>query len=503
MNLKRFSSALFSSFCSRLCVHFSRRGGLRFKQLIAGGLALFLFSCSSTPAMATELYTPDGFAKQIDTYKDLALSASNALRNKSWDNNVSVASSIGSVSNTVDFSGCSVQIELDNIWSSTYVPVSIGGTFSYIVPSGKTLTGFALLLHPTASLPVSGKYKVSFDFASDTSLEYFSVYTWMRWHSKNQQEQTENYSISNYRQSSGDIMGSYTLSLQSNVDTFTLTFLLKDPVPAGGAVGGKYSINFTAISGSTDVSTPGTAPSDTDIQSGIASTTTQIASSVNEVYESIQQLMQHISNQLAALWDQIYNYCHVPTYNKLQEILLSIQNISMGSDLQKIADQISNSTTEQTNDLIANEDARTDDIINNQNSNQQKTETAIEKHGNFIIEGLKSLFIPSDEFFKSWFDDMYNFFHDRLGFLMLPIDILIKFIEMFQSAGSSFSGIPFPEFKWIDGTVIIPAQSVQFEFLSTSWGKDIQTKLYFVGNVIMIGALLALMHRKLEEVLGN
>ena len=86
---------------------------------------------------------------------------------------------------------------------------------------------------------------------------------------------------------------------------------------------------------------------------------------------------------------------------------------------------------------------------------------------------------------------------------MLPIDILIKFIKMFQSAGSSFSGIPFPEFKWLDGTVIIPAQSVQFEFLSTSWGKDIQTKLYFVGNVIMIGALLALMHRKLEEVLGN
>ena len=56
--------------------------------------------------MAAELYTPDGFAKQIDTYKDLALSASNALRNKSWDDNVSVASSLGTVSNTVDFSGC-------------------------------------------------------------------------------------------------------------------------------------------------------------------------------------------------------------------------------------------------------------------------------------------------------------------------------------------------------------------------------------------------------------
>ena len=40
-----------------------------------------------------------------------------------------------------------------------------------------------------------------------------------------------------------------------------------------------------------------------------------------------------------------------------------------------------------------------------------------------------------------------------------------------------------------------------FDFLSTDWGKDIQSKLYFVGNVIMIGALLSLIHKKLEEVL--
>ena len=453
--------------------------------------------------MATELYTPDGFAKPIDTYKDLALSASNAIRNKSWDDNVSVASSVATVDNTVDFSGCYLTFAFSDGSSSNTVPLSLGGTFSYIVPSGKSVHQIVLWLHPTASLPSSGKYNVQVDFASDTSLSFYSVYNWMHWSSKNQSSLESSYTISNFKQSSGDLYFSYNIDLQSNVNNFTYGMYLKDDVLAGGAIGGRFSVAFTKTNNTPNVVSPGTAPSNSESQASIASSTSQIASSVNEVYESIQQLMQHISNQLAALWDQIYNYCHVPTYNKLQEILLSIQNISMGSDLQKIADQISNSTTEQTNDLIANEDARTDDIINNQNSNQQKTETAIEKHGNFIIEGLKSLFIPSDEFFKSWFDDMYSFFHDRLGFLMLPIDILIKFIEMFQSAGSSFSGIPFPEFKWIDGTVIIPAQSVQFEFLSTSWGKDIQTKLYFVGNVIMIGALLALMHRKLEEVLGN
>lgn len=455
--------------------------------------------------MAAELYTSDGFAKQIDTYKDLALSASNAIRNKSWDDNVSVASSVATVNNTVDFSGCYVTFRFDDGSESVRVPLSLGGTFSYVVPSGRSVNSMILWLHTSASLPNSGKYLVQCDFASDTSITYNSVLNWMRWTSKNQSSRENAYTVPSnmVKQSSGDIYFKYTLSLVSNLDCFTFDYAFKESVNSGGAIGGRFAIDFTSSSGTPNISSPGTAPSNTDIQSGIASTTTQIASSVNEVYESIQQLMQHISNQLAALWDQMYNYMHVPTYNKLQEILLSIKNISMGSDLQKIADQISNTTTEQTSDLIANEDARTDDIINNQNSNQQKTEAAIQKHGNFIIEGLKSLFIPSDEFFKSWFDDMYNFFHDRLGFLMLPIDILIKFIKMFQSAGSNFSGIPFPEFKWIDGTVIIPAQSVQFEFLSTSWGKDIQTKLYFVGNVIMIGALLALMHRKLEEVLGN
>lgn len=170
---------------------------------------------------------------------------------------------------------------------------------------------------------------------------------------KEQTDKNRSIVISNYRQSSGDISGSYTVDLQSNLKQYTFAFGLKDPVSSGGALGGKFSINFTSYSGVTDVTSPGTAPSNSDIQSGIASTTSQIASSVNDVYDSIHDLMQHISNQLAALWDQIYNYCHVPTYNKLQEILLSIQNISMGSDLQKIADQISTPLLNRPMTLLA------------------------------------------------------------------------------------------------------------------------------------------------------
>lgn len=169
MNLKRFSSALRSLSCSRLQSRSFRPVITRSKRVIAGALALFCVSCSSTPAMAAELYTPDGFAKQIDTYKDLALSASNALRNKSWDDNVSVASSVASVTNTVDFSGCYVTLRSDDLYVE--VPLSIAGTFSYIVPSGKHVHEMVLWLHTSASLPNAGKYKVQVDFASDSSLD--------------------------------------------------------------------------------------------------------------------------------------------------------------------------------------------------------------------------------------------------------------------------------------------------------------------------------------------
>lgn len=358
----------------------------RFRVLVVTLIFSLCFSFSSWAVTDSVLYDSDGFAKQVNTYKDLALSASNAIRSKSWDDNVSVASSLGSVNNTVDFSGCYVHVRYYSSSGYIYVhkiPVSVGGTFSYVVPKGESVSSIVLYLHPSASLPVSGKYKVSFDFASDSSLQYSSVFNWMKWMSKNQESREQSFKISNFQQSSGDLLGSYILSLQSNISYFAFDINLKEPVLSGGAVGGKFSINFSQSSSSPEVSSPGTAPSDTDIQSGIASTTTQIASSVNEVYESIQQLMQHISNQLAALWDQMYNYMHVPTYNKLQEILQAIQAIQLkvNVDVSSVVDAVDNSANRITdsvnssiNNQISNDNKNADDIKNGYDNSGMKAD---------------------------------------------------------------------------------------------------------------------------------
>ncbi|MFQ6972427.1 MAG: hypothetical protein ACLRTG_14665 [Enterocloster aldenensis] len=207
----------------------------------------------------------------------------------------------------------------------------------------------------------------------------------------------------------------------------------------------------------------------------VADNTAQMVEKQDTIIDQIVNVTQTISSQLTAFWNQLAGE-FTNLYNKMN--------------------------TQHTEQLEADR-TNTDDIITADDANTDKVTGAIEKHGNFIIEGLKSLFIPSDDYFKTWFDGMYQFFNDRLGFLMLPVDLLVRMADMYASAGTASAGIPFPEFKWVDGTVIIPGQIVQFDFLNTDWGKGIQDKLYFVGNLIMIGALLSLMHRKFEEVLRN
>lgn len=337
-------------------------------------------SFSSWAVDYSQLYDGNGFAKQIDTYSVLSLSASNAARTLESNGDVVVRSSVGSVSNTVDFSGATVGFWDASGTSIGYTYVSIGGTFSFTVPAGKSVKYFELQMN-SHSLPTSGKFLYKIDFSSDLDYGgYSSFVLYMRWKSKNETYKSNFYTVpsSKYVQSSGDYYWSSNIDLQSNIDAFTSVSYLSTPLPAGSAIGGKFSCSFDRLSSSTttDISSPGVAPSTDDIQSSISNTTSQIASSVNDVYDSIHDLMQHISNQLAALWDQLYNYMHVPTFNKLQEILQAIQaiQIKVNVDTSSVVDAI-NGTTDKVNswgysirksveNQISNDDKNTEDLKN-------------------------------------------------------------------------------------------------------------------------------------------
>lgn len=118
-----------------------------------------------------------------------------------------------------------------------------------------------------------------------------------------------------------------------------------------------------------------------------------------------------------------------------------------------------------------------------------------------FFENLKGLFVPEDGYFSDFFTRLNDFFSEKLGMLYAPIDMFITFLNTIKDASSSDSGITFPELSW-DDTVIIPETKFSFNTITKDF-PDLQEKIYFVTDVILVGAVLWLLQVKLKEVLEN
>lgn len=116
-----------------------------------------------------------------------------------------------------------------------------------------------------------------------------------------------------------------------------------------------------------------------------------------------------------------------------------------------------------------------------------------------IINALKSLFIPDDDFFSDFFARLNDFFSEKLGALYTPIDLFIRLLQAIQNAGAGNVGIPFPGLKWQD-TYLIEPQTVNLQTIADDF-DGLQDKIYFVTDVIMVGAVIWLLQTKLREVL--
>ena len=406
------------------------------------------------------------------------------------DSGISLYSSQGTVTNTLSSSTVPIRLDLKNATTGVSYQAFRDATlsngrysFSFTAPDGYYLTRFNVILN-TSHLPVPGGYLLSFDYASDFSYDYTSGSLWFEKLYSNAQKESGTLSLSsNFDQFSGDIyISPYEFNL-SNVNQLIMFFSTKatDKI---SQIGGSFAVHFERASVSSSAPSTGTDTSVVDYQVGVSN-------SLNTISNSLEELIRHISNQLAALWDQMYNLMQVPTMAKLDEILSALKAIANNSDIYAVVEEIDSSSREQTSQ-----------IVQNVNENTTKVEQAVEKHGNFIIEGLKGLFIPSNDYFSTVFNDLNDFFKDKFGFLYTPVDLLIRFINLFSSANAEFTGIPFPELSW-DGHVLLQAQTVQFDILQLDAFKDVQQKLYFLTDLMMIGALLSLIHKKFEEVMQN
>lgn len=386
------------------------------------------------------------------------------------------ASGLPTFDNTVNYSGVCVGVYYEDVLKKrhwAWSDVGSDGWYNIVKPDDYARIVNVVIRLSRSAIPNSGKYimKVRNSVQGGGS-NYFTKYSF--YVEKSVSNATAFYQNINLSGQSNysEYYIEDSVNLPTSYSYMNITADYDGDHSFGFPFNGAVKIQFDSLDNSASTSVNPSAGSGVN---DTANNTAEIANNSNRqveqgdsIIELIKNTIQTISSQLESFWNQLAGE-FTNLYNKMN---------------QQHAEKLQ--SDQDTRDTITEES---------------------EKSRNFIVDGiingLKSLFIPSDDYFKAWFDDMYAFFNDRFGFLMFPVDLLVQMVNLYLNADSSFVGVPFPEFKWIDGTVVIPAQNVQFTFLETDWGKGIQQKLYFVGNIIMIGALLSLMHRKFEEVLRN
>lgn len=124
-----------------------------------------------------------------------------------------------------------------------------------------------------------------------------------------------------------------------------------------------------------------------------------------------------------------------------------------------------------------------------------------------LLNALKSLFIPSDNFFNNWLADLNEYFGDRFGILYYPfevvVDFLIRFVNACDTMSSSSAVINVPEMKFM-GVSLISAFSYDFNsLLANDTLKTIHDIYLVVIDVIFSLMLVNLAKNTFAEIFGG
>lgn len=105
-----------------------------------------------------------------------------------------------------------------------------------------------------------------------------------------------------------------------------------------------------------------------------------------------------------------------------------------------------------------------------------------------LVDILKKVFIPSEEFFKTFMKDIGDFFKNKLGFLYTPIDIVTKFFERINSLSSGNSTITIPEVRVpLFNQVLISSQNIDLKSnIQQVFGASYDFYLTFIDFVLWI-----------------
>ena len=392
----------------------------------------------------------------------------------------SSGSTVTAVSNTVDRTAIRGYCQDANgtTISGSLKYLSSAGHYSYVNTDFMNIRRIVFRI-PRESLPTSGAYMFSYSYNSDVSHEIDRVEVRVLKTANN----AATGSGINLSAAEPDIINTagefkrtpILIDFRQVNYMYIILYLSNVSDVAGGTLSIRYEV--TNDTGGTEIgysqSAEDSANQTAENTQQIVQATQELVYSQNETNGKLDQIIQHISDQLAAMWDQIAAYLITPWMQQDRD--LHDETIDTLEDLNQ-----------ETNTTITNE---------------------THWHANFIIEGLKSLFIPSDSYFQTTIQDLMDWFNQKLGFLGYTLTYLIRLLNGIMNAPQNpvirFPGIHAPNRATNEDYVLLPAMDVNLAdqiSLISDGSFNLLEFLRTAGDIVLVLAFIVLLQDKLHEV---
>lgn len=119
-----------------------------------------------------------------------------------------------------------------------------------------------------------------------------------------------------------------------------------------------------------------------------------------------------------------------------------------------------------------------------------------------LINAIKSLFIPSDDFFSTYFTELKDWFSDRLGFLFYPFELVIDILTKILNVNFNEPIFNVPDINEpFTGNKLISATNFNLNDMVSSGSFKVIHDIYLVClDAFIVFELVNLFRRKYEEV---
>lgn len=162
--------------------------------------------------------------------------------------------------------------------------------------------------------------------------------------------------------------------------------------------------------------------------------------------------------------------------------------------MEQAVEDLNQKTEEQTNAIKENTEV-------NKNIFQQIIELP-GKLVSMLLDAIKSLFIPNDDFLSNYFNDLFNWFCDRLGFLSYPVELFVNILNKILNINFAEPILNIPDIREpFTNELFIYATTFNLNSLLTNDTlKNVHDIYLIVVDAVIIFALVNLAKNKFEEV---